>query len=46
MAEGSGAKVAPHPFTDEELAWMGEHLTEMRRSAYGGSCTRAWRSAS
>jgi len=35
MAEGSGAKVAPHPFTDEELAWMGEHLTEMRRSAYG-----------
>jgi len=35
MAEGSGAKVAPHPFTDEELAWMGEHLAEMRRSAYG-----------
>jgi uncharacterized membrane protein YccC len=35
MAEGSGAKGAPHPFTDEELAWMGEHLTEMRRSAYG-----------
>ena len=35
MAEGSGAKVAPHPFTDEELAWMGEHLTELRRSAYG-----------
>ena len=35
MAEGSGAKVAPHPFTDEELAWMGEHLTELRRSVYG-----------
>jgi hypothetical protein len=35
MAEGSGAEGAPHPFTDEELAWMGEHLTEMRRSAYG-----------
>jgi hypothetical protein len=35
MAEGSGAKGAPHPFTDAELAWMGEHLTEMRRSAYG-----------
>jgi hypothetical protein len=35
MAEGSGAKGAPHPFTDEELAWMGEHLTEVRRSAYG-----------
>jgi hypothetical protein len=35
MTEGSGAKGAPHPFTDDELAWMGEHLTEMRRSAYG-----------
>jgi|SRR5215216_6108261 len=35
MAEGPGAKGAPHPFTDAELAWMGEHLTEMRRSAYG-----------
>jgi hypothetical protein len=35
MAEESGAKGAPHPFTDDELAWMGEHLTEMRRSAYG-----------
>jgi hypothetical protein len=35
MAEGSGAKGAPHPFTDAELAWMGEHLTELRRSAYG-----------
>ena len=35
MAEGSGAKGTPHAFTDAELAWMGEHLTEMRRSAYG-----------
>jgi hypothetical protein len=35
MAEGSGAKGAPHPFTDDELAWMGEHLTEIQRSAYG-----------
>jgi hypothetical protein len=45
MAEGSGAKGAPHPFTDEELdaglnnpdvlVWMGEHLTELRRSVYG-----------
>jgi hypothetical protein len=46
MAEGSGAKGAPHPFTDEELhhvglddpgvlAWMGKHLPELRRSAYG-----------
>jgi hypothetical protein len=35
MAEGSGAKGAPHSFSDDELAWMGEHLAEMRRSAYG-----------
>jgi hypothetical protein len=35
MAEGSGAKSAQHRFTDAELAWMGEHLTELRRSAYG-----------
>jgi len=35
MAGGSGAKGAPHSLTDEELAWMGEHLTEIRRSAYG-----------
>jgi hypothetical protein len=42
MAEGSGVKGAPHPFTDEELAWMGEHLTEMRSPRTGsGSCTRA-----
>ena len=46
MAEGSGSKDAPHPFTDEQLhnvrlddpgvrAWMGKHLPELRRSAYG-----------
>jgi hypothetical protein len=45
MAGGPGAKGAPHPFTDEELAaglddphvlaWMGEHLPELRRSVYG-----------
>jgi hypothetical protein len=46
MTGGSGAKGAPHPFTDEELsdlglddpgvlAWVGEHLPEVRRSAYG-----------
>jgi hypothetical protein len=46
MAEGSGAKGAPPPFTDEELedlglhdpgvqAWMEKHLPELRRSAYG-----------
>jgi hypothetical protein len=41
-----GAKGAPHPFTDEELdrarlhdphvlAWMGEHMPELRRSVFG-----------
>jgi hypothetical protein len=45
MSGERGAKGAPHPFIDEELdpqpydpdtlAWMGEHLTELRRSAYG-----------
>jgi hypothetical protein len=35
MTGGSGATGAPHPFTDEELAWMGEHLPELRRSVYG-----------
>lgn len=47
MAEGSGAKGAPHPFTDEAralgidvdnpyaLAWMEEHLPELRGQASG-----------
>jgi hypothetical protein len=45
MSGERGAKDAPHPFTDEELdprlnspdaqAWMGKHLPELRRSAYG-----------
>jgi hypothetical protein len=35
MSGEQGAKRAPHPFTDEELAWMGEHLPELRRSAFG-----------
>jgi hypothetical protein len=46
MAEGSGAKGAPPPFTDEELedlrlhdprvlAWMEKHLPQLRRSVYG-----------
>src|SRR5262249_54949193 len=26
---------APHKFTDEELAWIGENLTDLRRSAAG-----------
>jgi hypothetical protein len=47
MAEGSGAKGDPRPFTDEAralgidvddpdtLAWMGEHLPEWRQQASG-----------
>jgi hypothetical protein len=45
MSGERGAKGAPHPFTDEELdprlysrealGWMGKHLPELRRSAYG-----------
>jgi hypothetical protein len=35
MAEGSGAKGARHPFTDAELAWLGENLPEARRLASG-----------
>ena len=46
MAEGSGAKGAPPPFSDEELedlglhdpgvrAWMEKHLPELRRDVYG-----------
>ncbi len=47
MAEGSGAKNAPHPFTDEAralgidvddpraLAWMEEHLPEFRQQVSG-----------
>ena len=45
MSGERGARGAPHPLTDEELdprlhspdalAWMGKHLPELRRSAYG-----------
>ena len=45
IAEGSEAKGAPQPFTDEELdaglddphvqAWMEKHLPELRQSAFG-----------
>src|SRR5215510_6742919 len=30
-----GADGAPHRYTDDEFAWMGEHLTQMRQSAFG-----------
>jgi uncharacterized membrane protein (Fun14 family) len=29
------AEGAPHHYSDEELAWMGEHLTQMRQSVSG-----------
>ncbi len=32
MIEGSGTKGVPHTFTNEEMAWIGEHLTELRQS--------------
>ncbi len=32
MAGGTRAKGAPPTFTDEELAWIGENLTGLRRS--------------
>jgi hypothetical protein len=35
MSGERGAEGAPHPFTDQELAWIGEHMPELRRSAYG-----------
>jgi hypothetical protein len=35
MSGERGAEGAPHPFTDEEQEWMGKHLPELRRSAYG-----------
>lgn len=32
MSEGQRAKGVPHTFTDEEMAWIGGHMTELRRS--------------
>src|SRR5579863_4982983 len=32
MTAGPGAEGAPPSFTEEELAWIGAHLTELRRS--------------
>lgn len=32
MTEEPVAKGVPHTFTDEETVWIGEHLTELRRS--------------
>ena len=30
-----GTEGAPYRYTDDEFAWMGEHLTQMRQSAFG-----------
>ena len=35
MTRGPGAEGAPHPFSDEELAWVREHMTQLRQSASG-----------
>jgi len=35
VEEGAEAEGAPHRYSDEELAWMGEHLAQMRRSVSG-----------
>src|SRR5215510_16134870 len=41
MTEKPGAKGAPYTFTDEELAWIGQNLTELRRSV-SEQRTRYW----
>jgi hypothetical protein len=35
MTRGPGAAGAPHPFSDEELAWVRAHLTQLRQSVSG-----------
>ena len=35
MTRGPGAEGAPHPFSDKELAWVREHMTQLRQSASG-----------
>jgi predicted lysophospholipase L1 biosynthesis ABC-type transport system permease subunit len=35
MIREGGAESAPHPFSDEELAWAREHLTQLRQSVSG-----------
>jgi hypothetical protein len=34
-AEAGGAEGAPHRFSNEELAWAREHLTQLRQSVSG-----------
>ena len=35
MTRERGAEGAPHPFSDEELAWAREHLRQLRQSVSG-----------
>lgn len=35
MTREGGAESAPHPFSNEELAWVREHLTQLRQSVSG-----------
>jgi hypothetical protein len=35
MTRERGAEGAPHPFSDEELAWVREHMTQLRESVSG-----------
>ena len=34
-AGAGGAQGAPHPFSDAELAWVREHITQLRQSVSG-----------
>lgn len=35
MTREGGAEGAPHPFSDVELVWVREHLTQLRQSVSG-----------
>ena len=35
MTRAGGAEGAPHTYSDEELAWMQEHMTQLRQSVSG-----------
>jgi hypothetical protein len=35
MIREGGAEGAPHPYSDEELAWIREHMTQLRQSVSG-----------
>src|SRR5215471_18374519 len=35
MTRESGAEGAPPPFSDEELTWVREHMTQLRESVFG-----------